>query len=224
MRHVVGNVYLRAKKKIRIKSSSKGLLELVNSMPIHPEGTSTADKLETEYNAMAWYRSLKDHDDNSKYFARTIYNLYQQDEAEYSKSVNALLARAISDKSTPFQQKIINAARTMQSEINYKNHYNQKIDYYFYNRVAKNLTTLYDNPNSADASQRIADDAEYAFGAGSFGKRFIGSLLLIVGILLLSACVAGLIALAITPGVNVLTTALILAGVGSASPAVMLGE
>lgn len=92
------------------------------------------------------------------------------------------------------QNKIDSALKIMSAEVDVKKQKNEFIDYHFYNRVLTDLSKIVSQPHDKAAIQHLGTLAEVAAGTPQLGKKIAGALMAIVGLALIAASIACLVA------------------------------
>jgi hypothetical protein len=216
------DLFERVKFENQDKIFLKNLVTLINFTHIHPQG-DLPGRLKTNSCAQTCFKELRNKHPST--FAELDRNLVEIEWKKFMELRDRLLD-PLSIPQTLLQQKIIRAAHTLRAEVEDKIRKNKVIDFYFYTRIAENLCKVYTNPEDMEATANLAQIAKYTTGAASIGKKLAGSILIVLGILLIATSITMLVgssgisaplsALAVTLGLN-LVKPVVIGAIASAS-------
>jgi predicted phage tail protein len=88
---------------------------------------------------------------------------------------------------------IAKTVHLIDEEVQHKRNIGQPVDYQFYSRALTDLERIAGNPQDMVAAQRLRQLAETTSGHPVLSKKLAGALLVVLGFLLISASVAGLV-------------------------------
>lgn len=165
------------------------LVTVINSTHVRSQD-DLPEQLKTENNARAWFEAVQNQ--YPLIFANSEHDILNTERSIFQQAMTFLLHANLSQQ-TEMQRKIIQAAQTLQVEIEGKAQRNEAIDFHFYTRIATNLINVYNNPGDMHAAKRLGDMADYATGAASLSKKVLGSLLVVVGTLLIGVSTAAFV-------------------------------
>lgn len=182
----LGELYARLPQEKKEEHFLNALVAVINSTHVRSQD-DLPESLKTGASAQACFKAVQDQ--YPLIFMKDERELVNEERILYLVKVSSYSGLESSPK-TELQRKIIHALQTLQAEVTAKVERKEAIDYHFYTRIAMNLTNLYNNPADVRAATRLGDMAEYATGAASLGKKLLGSLLVVLGLLLIAASIA----------------------------------
>lgn len=186
----LGNLYANVALENKDKDFLSCLAQIMNSTHVHSQG-DLPGRWKTNSNALVLCQAMKEKYPQA--FAKLEQDLEAREHAKFTELQQQLLDPSLICK-TNVQQKVFLAAQTLRAEVDAKMKKNEVIDFHFYTRIATNLLSVYHNPTDFQAAKYLGDMATHASGASSFGKKLAGSLLVVVGALLIGASIAALVA------------------------------
>lgn len=165
------------------------LVTVINSTHVRSQD-DLPEQLKTEFSARAWFKAVQNQ--YPLIFANGECDIVNKERSIFQQAMTFLLHVNLSQQ-TELQRKIIQAAQTLQAEVDGKAQRNEDMDFHFYTHIATNLINVYNNPADMRAAKRLGDMAEYATGAASLSKKVLGSLLVVVGTLLIGVSIAAFV-------------------------------
>ncbi len=184
------DMYNRVSQEKKDAQFEKILGTLIESTHILENG-DLPDYFQTHYSAAAWFQESKINAPG--YFAIPQHNLPGIEEDILNNGL-AMFSQNSLYQRTGLQNHVVNVAKLIDEEVKMKKQKNEDVDYHFYGRTVRILGEVFHNPNDAQAAKRLGDIAEYASGNGSVGKQILGGLLIVLGVLLIGASIAGFVA------------------------------
>ena len=150
------------------------------------------DDMKTDFSKTQHFAQLQL--EAAQLFAMSEQQLALTEQDIYTKKLQLIQARVVYD--TLLQDKINSAVSLIHREVESKITRNEAVDYHFYNRALYDLHHLSIHSNDTNTIQHLAKLAESASGTPSTSKKVIGALIAVLGVLLIAASIACLIATA----------------------------
>ncbi|CAM2745901.1 Uncharacterised protein [Legionella steigerwaltii] len=184
------DMYSKVKQEKNDAEFEKILKNLIESTHVAQHG-DLPYPMQTGFSASAWFESNKKM--TPGFFAIEEQNLSNLEEQIFNEGLT-FIAQNTPTQLTVLQKHIINAVNLIDAEVKIKKQKHEEIDYHFYGRTVLILNSVLTNFTDKQVGKRLGDIAEYASGSNSVGKQVLGGLLIVLGILLIGASVAGFLA------------------------------
>lgn len=181
----LADLYSRVQREDKDKDFLDCLAGVINTTHVNPQD-DLFDGLGTSYSATSWYDAVKRQ--NQGILAITELALHGQEVLRLQQLMDDLLHPYLT-RDTDLRGKIEKAARLMDMEIADKVHRNELVDFHFYISMAESLMQLHNEPTDTKAAERLFFIAEHATGASSMSRKVLGSLLLVLGCLVIGGSI-----------------------------------
>jgi hypothetical protein len=139
----------------------------------------------------------------SQIFVMTEADLKLEEARVFQQELNNFAADHTNPK-TRLQVHVVKAMQSIKTEVEAKVLKNEVIDYYLYTKMIRDLNTVVTNANNLSVASRLGRMADVSSGSPSVGKKVVGCLLAVLGILLIAGSIAGF---ALTCGAGTLPSA-----------------
>lgn len=181
-------LYFQVHTENKDKDFIQSIAKLLEDVHIQPSG-DLPDALKSNFNAAAWYQSVKDARPDC--FALSECNLLAVEQANYEYAVDLIMGpHQVSDSF--LNKKINDVVWSIYDEVRHKRQKNKVIDYHFYTQLLQQLHFLSLHPEDKLTAQRLTTMAEHASGSPSVGKQVLGGLLVVLGVLTIAASITAL--------------------------------
>jgi len=176
----LSDMYHQVKLEGKDQEFSTILLELLESTHIAENG-DLPDQMKSLTSSATSYREIKDK--NASLFLRNELALRDMECGILNVELNTLI-ESNKKPQTLLQDKIRNASKTINYEIQQKTKNNMPIDYQYYTQIVLNLKVLLNNPDDLTAASNLGSLAEAGVKKSSISKIAFGSILAVLGIII----------------------------------------